>query len=505
MAKQKTTTAIDPASKAKSITAQLSSKFSAAIDGFQNLVAKLGFGGDPQFSQGTYARLDITKRRDILESGYRTNWVIGQVVDCVADDMTRAGIQINSDDQPDDERALLNEWQNLGIQAQLNRLAKWGRLYGGAIAVIIIDGQLPIMPLNVNTVGRGAFSGLKVFDRWQLQPDWTQLVSSGPDAGLPMFYKVVYSADSFNIAGSSIQVDTSRLIMAGQSIHYSRIIRYTGIELPFYQSLNEWLWGESVIERCYDRILVFDTATAGAASLVGKAHLRTIRVENLREILAAGGIMEENLVKMFGYISLMQSSAGITLLDKNDEFQTDSYTFAGLPEALTQFGQQLSGATGIPLTRLFGQAPKGLNATGENDIRNYYDMISAQQENRLRPGCHKLLEVIYKSKFGRLMPDTISFSFKSLWQTSDSEKMVNVKALADSLSALEASGILDRATCLKELKQYAGLSGIFTNITKELITDAENEPPEAPELVPVVKKGLPGQQVQAKDVEQKAA
>ncbi|MDR0067321.1 DUF1073 domain-containing protein, partial [Acinetobacter sp. 11520] len=79
-----------------------------------------------------------------------------------------------------------------------------------------------------------------------------------------------------------------------------------------------------------------------------------------------------------------QSNEGLTLMDADDTYEAHQYNFSGLDNILLQFGQQISGATGIPLVRLFGQSPAGLNATGESDLANYYDNINQQQEGRLR-------------------------------------------------------------------------------------------------------------------------
>ena len=49
------------------------------------------------------------------------------------------------------------------------------------------------------------------------------------------------------------------------------------------------------------------------------------------------------------------------------------------------FLQVAAGAADIPVTRLLGQSPAGLSATGDSDTRNYYDMIAARQELDLRP------------------------------------------------------------------------------------------------------------------------
>ncbi|MFX8813048.1 phage portal protein, partial [Acinetobacter baumannii] len=91
----------------------------------------------------------------------------------------------------------------------------------------------------------------------------------------------------------------------------------------------------------------------------------------------------------------------------------------GLDNILMQFGQQIAGALGIPLVRLFGQSPAGFSATGESDLSNYYDNINQQQEGRMRTPLHKLLEIVSRSKLGKPLPDSFKFDFASLWQIDD--------------------------------------------------------------------------------------
>src|SRR6185437_7701108 len=153
-------------------------------------------------------------------------------------------------------------------------------------------------------------------------------------------------------------------------------IRIDGQDLPYFQRWAENLWGQSVLERLFDRLLAFDSTTQGTAQLVYKAHLRTYKVENLREIIAMGGPALDGLQKQIEFIRSTQTNEGMTLMDTKDEFEAHSYTFSGLDNVLLQFAQQCSGALDIPMVRLFGQSPAGLNATGESDLRTYYDGIN---------------------------------------------------------------------------------------------------------------------------------
>lgn len=437
---------------------------SPTTDSFQNVAARLGIGSgvDNLASGATYTLNPITRQRSQLEWMYRGSWIIGQAVDCVAEDMTRAGIDISSDIAPDQIDLIQKEVDRLGIWPTLTEVIKWSRLYGGAIGVLLIDGQDVETPLRPDSVSKGQFRGVLCLDRWVVVPAIEETVQElGPHLGKPAFYDVMVSAPAFG----------------GKRIHYSRVIRMEGIDLPYWQKVAEYGWGLSVVERIYDRLVAFDSTTQGTAQLVYKAHLRTVKVKNLRDILATGGPAEEALIKMFDMIRKFQSSEGLSLVDADDEFSTHSYTFSGLSDVLLQFAQQISGALQIPLVRLFGQSPAGLNATGDADIRFYYDTIKQQQEARLRWAFEMILGLIYRSKIGGEPPADINFEFNSLWQTSDLEKAQIAVGITNAVTQAYDSGLVSKPSAMKELRQSADVTGVWSNISDDDISEAEEEPP----------------------------
>lgn len=439
--------------------------FQLTKDSFQNFAARVGLGTNNQHSQSTYSNNYLSRDRLKLEAMYRSSWVVGQVVDVVADDMTRKGCNIKGFTSPKDGEEIDQEMDRLQVWDRLNKTIKWSRLYGGAIAVMMIDGQNVSTPLNTNTVGKGQFKGLIVLDRWMVVPTLQDLVTEfGPHYGMPRFYDVI----------------TDSVGLCNQRVHYSRVIRMDGVELPYWQAITENLWGQSTIERLEDRLTIFDSATLGSGQLVYKAHLRTYKVKGLREIIAAGGRAFDGLVKQIEHIRLWQSNEGLTLMDAEDEFEVNQYSFAGLDNLLLQFGQQIAGATGIPLVRLFGQSPAGLNATGESDLANYYDNINQQQEGRLRTPLQILYAVLSMSVVGKPLPDSFDFQFASLWQLDDEKKANVAKSVVEAVTSAEESGLIKRSTALKELRQSSENTGIFSHITDEEIKEADDEDPPPP-------------------------
>lgn len=450
-------------------------------DGFANFASRVGAGPnmDNQLSEGFYEFNLLTRNRIQLEAAYRGSWIVGSMIDSIAEDMTKAGITITSSDRPEDLIDLDAYMSRLGIWSALCDTKKWARLYGGAIGVLMIDGQDLSTPLRIETIGKGQFSGIAVYDRWQLFPDLMNVIPSGPDMGLPAYYYILTTQTLLNGKtnenGEANFGVVNAQMDAGIRVHHSRVIRQIGVKLPFYQAITEQLWGMSELERIHDRLVSFDTATMSSANLINHAHLRTVGVDGLREILSSGGKAEEGLIKMFEYMRLLQSNEGITLLDKNDMFATTSYSFAGLSDMMLQFGQQLSGASGIPLVRLFGQSPAGLNSTGESDIRNYYDNINAQQESDFRRPMERILAVAYQSCFGKPRPTDMQFKFTSLWQMTPEQKANVGKTVTETVTSAHDAGAIKRSTMLKELKQASSETGLFSNISDEEIEEAEND------------------------------
>jgi len=455
-------------------------------DGFKNFAAKLGVsapgedGGEQNLiSHGHYQFNLLTRNRVQLEAAYRGSWIVGKMIDIFAEDMTRAGIKINTDEGAEHLQELAAYMSRLKIWKSIGSTIKWGKLYGGACGVVQIKGQSPDKPLDLETIGEGQFEGIVVYDRWQLYPLLTELIDSGPDMGLPKYYDIVLGSN-LNDPGREPGGQITTQATGRVRVHHSRCLRMIGIELPFWQAITEMMWGESVIERIWDRLIAFDDATMATANLINRAQLRTVGVESLREIFAAGGQAEASLVTQFEYMRKFQSNEGLTLLDKNDTFASTAYSFAGLSDVLTQFGQQVSGGVDIPLVRLFGQSPAGMSATGESDIRQYYDAINAQQESNLRNFVETILKLMWPSCFGKPLPKDLTFTFTPLWQMSALDKATIAKTNTDTILEAHTSGLVDSATGMRELKQASGDNGLFSHITDEAIEEAENEPPPMP-------------------------
>ncbi|MCP9270497.1 DUF1073 domain-containing protein, partial [Xenorhabdus sp. XENO-1] len=129
-------------------------------DGYNNFTAKLGGYTANIQTGGTYLPGYISRNRTQIEFAYRSSFLVGAAVDAMADDMTRKGISISSKMKPDAKGQLETLWEDIGLWDELNNTLKWSRLYGGALLVLLIDGQDIATELNPETIKEGQFKGV---------------------------------------------------------------------------------------------------------------------------------------------------------------------------------------------------------------------------------------------------------------------------------------------------------------------------------------------------------
>jgi hypothetical protein len=228
--------------------------------------------------------------------------------------------------------------------------------------------------------------------------------------------------------------------------------------------------------------MAFDSATTGAAQLVYKSYLRVQKMDGLRDAIANGGPVEQVILKTLEMQRKFQSLEDIALIDGADSLEGMQHSaFSGICDILIALGQQTSGSFQIPLVRLFGQAPTGLNSSGESDIRNYYDSLAAQWQRTLKVPMTNTYRAVAASMDIEL-PKGFAIKMRPLWQMSDKEKVDIAGSVVDTVTKAKDAGLITDRCAMQELKQSSTITGIFTNITEDDIEAASDEiaPPPDP-------------------------
>lgn len=427
-----------------------------ALDAFSNPLFRLGYGSQSPLEATQYPLTRLTDNYALLNSLYRDNWVVQNVVGLMVDDMLREWYKVSGKIAPEYLDELARVERVTQLRSCLNQGLCWGRLYGGAVGVILIRGQEDMLdqPLELDTIMPGTFAGLLILDRWTgVVPDMGLVQDmSDPDFNLPEYYNI-NNADGRMVA----------------RVHHSRIVRFIGRELPYLEKIAEMYWGESEIEALYKDVVAHDNVSANMAALTFRANVDTMEVQNLEQLFSLGSIEQQ---KRFWNVmqaqSVMRSNFGVQLINKGDAIHNNQYAFGGMETVYESMCLNLCGASHYPMTKLFGRSPGGLNATGESDLRNYNDYVDSQRESKLRPVLERLLPVMAMSAWGAI-PDDIAIDFPPLWTPTEKELADIAKSKAEAVISVFQAGLLRADSAQKELKKLEESTGMFGSLSDEEI------------------------------------
>lgn len=433
-----------------------------ARDAFQNALARLGVGMPNLLEGTTYPMTRLTRDFNLLNSLYRSHWVVRRIVDTIPQDMCKNWIQVTSKISPELLEKAVAEDRRAQLSRKILKGLRWGRLYGGAIGIMLIKGQGDDLsePLDLERVMPGDFQGIMIMDRWNGCYPSTEVCNdiSDPEFGMPDYYYVSDPETQANVY-----------------IHHSRILRFEGLELPFWESQAEQYWGASIIEIIFDELKKRDNVSWNIAQLTFMAQLRVMKMKDMDQLVST--LDPEAVKEIYSTIQMqnwLMSSSGMQLLGSDDDFVTHQYTFGGVADVYEQFMLDVAGAAEIPVTKLFGRSPAGLNATGESDLQNYYDMIEEKQESILRPILDKVMPVHAMSSWG-FIPDDLDYKFNPVQRTTQEKLAQIVQQRSSAVLDAYNAGIIGRKTALRELQQMKDETGMWSNITDDLIDEADDE------------------------------
>lgn len=413
-------------------------------DTLASMVAGLGTGRD---KAATVAYTGVIPDAQQLIAAYRTSAYARKAVDIPAEDATREWRAWQA--QADQITAIEAEEARLGVQAAVKEVLTKARLLGRAAIYIGTAEPDPRAPLVPQAVKKDGLLYLAVIERQEIHGGHLVQDPASARFGRPEFY-------TLSIGGIQIEA------------HHSRIVNFIGQPLPSRMLAAANDEGDSILNTVLEKVRNADAAEANVSSLLFEAKVDVIRVPELMESLADPAY-EIRLLKRFSLASVAKGINGTLILDKEEEYQSKSASFAQLPELMGRFVQAVAGAADIPVTRFLGQSASGLNATGDNDLRNYYDSIASMQRLKVGPQLALLDEAIIWSALGKRPPE-VHYNWASLWQISDKERSEIGKTTAETIEKLNDSGLYPREALAKAganaLTESGVLPGFIDEITK---------------------------------------
>jgi uncharacterized protein len=400
-------------------------------DGWQNVLTGVGIAArDKHESSEFYLEetLDDTELSDL----YRGEGVAKKIVDVPAKDMTRAGFSVDGDTNNDIEKYL----NRLGLKKALKNALRWSRLFGGSVILMGIDDsskgdgkKILVSPLKEDSIEKIGF--FRVYDKRQVYWDSTDMDedASSDNFGKPKFYTI-----------SPIVEGTKQ---ESFKVHYSRIIRFIGEELPEEESRNQRGWGDSSLQSVYVRVRGFGGALIATESILDEFVMGVLTIKNLGDLIQSG--REREIVTRLNQVDMSKHILNTMIVDKDEEFNRLSATVNGIKDILEFLKDCLSAVSGIPQVKLFGEQSKGIGSQASGNIRMYYDDISDMQQEYLKPQLERIISLLIKSTdFKKIVqiPDTWQVKFNNLWQMTETDLSTARHLTAKSDEIYVKNGIL---------------------------------------------------------------
>jgi len=425
-------------------------------DGLVNLVSRLGTSRD-KAAASTYNLIEIDESQ--LVAMYRSSAIARKIVDLPAEDSLREWREWQA--TAEQITAIEAEEQRLGLQAALIKCSKRARLFGGSAIFIGTGDEDLAAPLNPETIKSGGVKYLTVVSRQDLMAGLLEADPRSPNYGKPDFY----------------QLSTVTGLL---TIHPSRLVILTGDDLPDERYSGHNLgWGDPVLQAVLTDVRNLDATVGNVASLVFEAKVDIVSIDGFNEGLRSGGQAYENQVLTRGALAATgKGNNGTLLMDVLDKYEQKSASFATLPDIIDRFMQMVSAAAAIPMTKLFGMSPGGMNASGDADTRGYYDTIKVLQTLELTPATAILDECLIRSALGSRPPE-VHYTWRPLWQPTTKERAETGKILADTFKIVYDMDVVPEEAIAKSLVNAlteSGLApGLESNVTEYFEADLDND------------------------------
>ena len=347
------------------------------------------------------------------------NGMIRACVQTVADDITREWIEVKGGDgTPQEDVHRLEDLleSKYHLKELFHSVAATVGYMGGAFIFIDTgaEGEDLSLPLRISSLSAEMSEGMALrftlVDPVNVTPgDYNASNPLRPDYMQPKWWWVL-----------------------GQKVHTSRMIPVFDNPPPLLLRPSYNFLGIPQAQILWDYVLHWNECRIYTANLLKKVSLLVFKTDVTGALSTAGGVQAiDTKMQMLGRY---RDNDSVAVCDKTDEDIANVQTsIAGCTDIVRQSLEMIAAINRTPAVKLLGISPSGFNATGESDLKNYYDHIRTKQET-LRPAVEQCLKAIEIAETGKIDP-SITFDFRLLGTDNDSAKAMNAQTRINTLGA----------------------------------------------------------------------
>jgi len=365
-----------------------------------------------------------------------------KISEIIATEMVRKWIRVTASGEEDkSERisAINAALDRFGVRDAFREIAEQDGFFGRAHLYVDLEGGDE--PIEAQTsigagrdsasaakVGKGKLKGFKTVEAVWCYP-------SGYNTTNPL------AADWYKPALWYVQ---------GRPVHATRLLTFVGREVPDLLKPAYSFGGLSMSQMAKPYVDNWLRTRASVADLISSFSTSGVKIDMAAMLTGGGDDSGDAFFRRIDLFTNLRDNRNTMVLNKAvgteaaEEFFNVSTPLGTLDTLQAQTQEHMAAVSGVPLIKLLGISPAGLNASSEGEIRTFYDSIHSFQERFYGPHLRTVIDIVQLNEFGDVDPD-IGYEFEPLW-SMDAKEAAEVR----DLEARTAQTYIDSGVLLPE-------------------------------------------------------
>jgi len=354
------------------------------------------------------------------------NWLIDKCCGVPAKDAVRKGydIPLNNGEKLDPKvmQAIREGDKRRNIKGKMRTFAKKGAIFGIRHALFMIDGIDYELPFNPDGIRPGSYKGITQIDPYWIAPELDRNAAANPAS--PEFYNPTWWR------------------VQGRRVHRSHfVIMRNGDDVVDILKPAYYYGGIPVPQKIFERVYAADRTANESPALLLSKRLLTLKTDTTK-IFGPDSQFNTQMELTAQY----RNNFGLQVIGTEEEVNQFETSLTELNETIYTQYALVCAAANVPVTKIMGTPPKGMDATGEYDESNYHEELESIQTDIMQPLLerHHLCQMRsdIAPKFG-IAPLETEVSWRPLDSYTTKEKAEINKTKADTAKTYADIGAID--------------------------------------------------------------
>jgi hypothetical protein len=359
------------------------------------------------------------------------NWLMDKICRAPPEDALKNGYELNFSEEVDQK--VIDKIDSVDKITDINKYLLnaeyYRRVYGLSLALFKVDykdKKAYEKPFNIDNVREGSYIGIKQVDPSYVSPILTSRGLTDPA------YINYFEPEFWLING--VQYHKSHF-------YVSRYAPVTDILKSVYL-----YGGKPLVEMAAERVYASEQSMNESPKLLFTKRLKLVKTDMQSQIGNA------EFQEKMQILSSFADNNGVYAVDNNEDVQFLDTDLAGIDDIAFNQYQMVAAIAWMPVTRLLGTSPKGFNATGEHEIKQYYDSLEVIQQKIYTPILRKHYDILLRS-LGKKDIETPEIIWNPLMSPSEKELSEIRKSNSETDRNNFEMGVIDSTEIRRKLSE----------------------------------------------------